>query len=88
MNDKLVYMFKAYCPDGTAELIEGRAAKPELLYNNFDGLMDWKEFDKLDDNISVTEVLNIAKDIYKDKYIKIEIINTKTNKVIEQKIFK
>ena len=42
-----MYRFKYYYKDGTVEISGGSGVRPTTLYNDFDGLMDWDEFDNL-----------------------------------------
>lgn len=83
-----LYKFKFYYEDGTIEKSRGRATKPEALYNDFDGLMDWLEFDKLnDENMDSTKkVLDLASKIYKKNkkgLSRIEIVEEATDRVID-----
>lgn len=85
--DNLVYCFKFYFNDGTNEICGGKASKPEYLYNDFDGLMSWEEFDKLSENKpDIKETLKLAMTLYKKilkDFYRVEIINIKTNEVID-----
>lgn len=82
------YRFKIYFTDGTIELTGGRGKTPTSLYNDFDGLMDWDEFDSLEEKDMTTQrVLDMAFELYKrlynKEYYRIEIINDKTEEVID-----
>lgn len=85
--DKCIYSFKYYYNDGTSKVSGCRAEKPEELYNDFDGLIDWEEFDELyNKNLSIHEVLELAVRAYTgflQDFYRIEIINTKTNETID-----
>ena len=82
------YRFKIYFKDGTVDLCGGKGKTPTCLYNDFDGLMDWDEFYKLDEkNMTTKKELELAfevyKKLYKKEYYRIEIINDETNEVID-----
>lgn len=82
------YRFKIYFNDGTVELSGGRGKTPTCLYNDFDGLMDWDEFDNLSKkNMTTKKELELAfkvyKNLYKKEYYRIEIINDETNEIID-----
>ena len=82
------YRFKIYFKDGTFDLTGGKGKTPTCLYNDFDGLMDWDEFYKLDEkNMTTKKELELAfevyKNLYKKEYYRIEIINDETNEVID-----
>ena len=57
------------------------------MYNDFDGLLDWDDFDSLSEkNMTTKKVLKLAVKAYKGflpDFYRIEIINDKTNKVID-----
>ena len=38
-----MYRFKFYYNDGTSEVCNVKTEKPEELYNDFDGLIDWDD---------------------------------------------
>ena len=87
MNKKLTYSFKFVYSNGTSKVCGGSAATPEDLINNFDGLMDWDEWENLAKNVKppVKEVLALAVKIYgkKEKNLKeIQIVNLKTDEVV------
>ena len=82
-----VYRFKYYFCDGKTKTSSIATSKPEELYNDFDGLMDWDEYYDLGKkNLSTHDVLKLAGKVYKGfipKFYKIEIINDKTKEVID-----
>lgn len=82
-----VYRFKYYFCDGKTKTSSIATSKPEELYNDFDGLMDWDEYYDLGKkNPSTHDVLKLAGKVYKGfipKFYKIEIINDKTKEVID-----
>ena len=82
-----MFRFKYYYKDGTTDLSDCQTDKPEELYNDFDGLIEWNEYDSLFKRKSTTkEILEIALRAYKDflpDFYKIEIINDETNEVID-----
>lgn len=83
-----MFSFKIYFNDGTVDYCGGRGNTPLSLYNDFDGLMDWDEFNSLsDDNMTVKKVLELAmkcyKNLYEKIYYKIEIVNLDNNEVID-----
>lgn len=49
------YRFKFYYNDGTSSLSSGYATRPTILYNDFDGLLDWDEFDNLSEKNITTK---------------------------------
>lgn len=82
-----VYRFKYYFCDGKTKTSSIATNKPEELYNDFDDLMDWDEYDNLGKiNLSTQDILKLAAEVYKGvipKFSKIEIINDKTKEVID-----
>lgn len=82
-----MYRFKIYYNDGTTEIRNCTASKPEYLYNDFDGLMDWDEFYSLcEKNLNTQDILKIASKVYQGflkAFYKIEIINNQTLKIID-----
>lgn len=82
-----MYRFKYYYKDGTSELSGGRGNTPESMYNDFDGLMDWDEFDSLcEEKLTTHEVLEMAMEVYKGflkDFYRIEIVNDETNEVVD-----
>ena len=82
-----MYRFKYYYKDGTSDYSDGHGKTPELMYNDFDGLMDWDEFDSLcEKNLTTHEILELAIKVYKGflpDYYRIEIVNTDTNEVVD-----
>ena len=82
------YRFKIYFKDGTSKIGGAKSNTAEGLYFDFDGLMNWDDYYKLDDmNLSTGEVLKLAfevyKNLYKKEYYRIEIINDVTNEIID-----
>lgn len=82
-----VYRFKYYFCDGKTKTSSIATSKPEELYNDFDGLMEWDEYYDLGKkNLSTHDILKLAAEVYKGfipKFSKIEIINDKTKEVID-----
>lgn len=85
--DNDTYRFKFYYNDGTSGLSGGYATRPTALYNDFDGLLDWDEFDSLSEkNMTTKKILKLAARAYKGfepDFHRIEIINDKTNEVVD-----
>ena len=85
--DKCIYSFKYYYNDGTSEVSDVKATRPEELYNDFDGLIDWDELYSFDDRtVTTKEVLQTAVRAYKGflpDFYRIEIINSKKNEVVD-----
>ena len=83
----MAYRFKYYYKDGTIEKSNFHGSTPESLYNDFDGLMDWDEFNQLNEQDMTTKrVLEMAMKVYKGflkDFYKIEIINDETNEVVD-----
>ncbi len=83
----LPYRFKYYFKDGSTEISGSRAAKPEYLYNDFDGFLDWDEFYELcEKDLTTKDILKMAFEIYKDykkEFYKIEIIEEPTGRVVD-----
>lgn len=66
----MYYRFKIYFKDGTTDLSSGKGKRPTILYNDFDGLMDWDEFENLNENnITTQQELNLPLN-YTKSYIK------------------
>ena len=86
-NDNDTYRFKFYYNDGTNGLSGGYAIRPTALYNDFDGLLDWDEFDNLsEEDMTTKKLLKLAVRVYKGfepDFHRIEIINDKTNEVVD-----
>ena len=86
-NDNDTYRFKFYYNDGTNGLSGGYATRPTALYNDFDGLLDWDEFDNLsEEDMTTKKLLKLAVRAYKGfepDFHRIEIINDKTNEVVD-----
>lgn len=82
-----MYRFKYYFKDGTTEISGAKSQKPEDLWFDFDGLVDFEEYDKIRNmKLSIHEVLEKAFDLYKKiykDYYKIEIIDDSTNEVVD-----
>ena len=82
-----MFRFKYYYKDGKTEISGARSKTPEGLYNDFDGLMDWDEFDNLSEKDMTThKVLEMAMKNYKGflpDFYRIEIINDETNEIID-----
>ncbi len=82
-----MYRFKFYYKDGTNVLSGGHAVRPTALYNDFDGLLDWDEFDKLSEkNMTTKKILELAVRAYKGfipEFYRIEIIDDTSNNVID-----
>ena len=82
-----MYRFKYYYKDGTSELSGGRGNTPESMYNDFDGLMDWDEYESLSEkNLSTHEILELAMEVYKGflkDFYRIEIVNDETNEIVD-----
>ena len=82
-----MYRFKYYYKDGTSDISDCYGKKPELMYNDFDGLMDWNEFNDLRyKNLSVHEILELAMKVYKNflpDFYRIEIINDENNEIVD-----
>ena len=89
MKGKIMnYRFKIYFKDGTSKLNAGKGVRPTCLYNDFDGLMDWDEFNNLNEKDMTTKkelelAFKVYKNLYKKEYYRIEIINDKTNEIID-----
>ena len=85
--DDCIYQFKYYYKDGTTKTSGMATKKPTQLYSDFDGLLDWDEYDSLnEDKLSTHEVLELALKAYKGflpDFYRIEIINNKTGKVVD-----
>ena len=85
--DKDTYRFKFYYNDGTTGLSGGYSTYPAALYNDFDGLLDWEEFNSLSEkNMTTKKILELAVRAYKGfepDFYRIEIINDKTNEIID-----
>lgn len=81
------YKFKFYYNDSSTDTTSASTDKPEKLYLDFDGLMDWDEYYALDEkDLSTREVLELASKVYKGflpDFHRIEIINYKTNEIID-----
>ena len=86
-HNECVYAFKFYFDDGTNIIGSGKYEKPEQLYDDFDGLLDWDEYDSLSEkNLTTHEILDMAMALYnylKKPYHRIEIINTSTGEIMD-----
>lgn len=86
-HNDCVYAFKFYFDDGTTLIGSAKFERPEQLYDDFDGLMSWDEFDTLSEkNLSTHEILVMAMDLYKyleKTYHRIAIINTDTEEIVD-----
>ena len=82
-----MYRFKYYYKDGTSELSGVWSKTPERLFNDFDGLMDWEEFNNLyEKDMTARKVLELAMQVYKGSlkdFYRIEIFNDETNEVVD-----
>ena len=82
------YRFKIYFKDGTTDFCGGKGKTPTCLYNDFDGLMDWDDFNNLNEKDMTTKkelelAFKVYKNLYKKEYYRIEIINDKANEIID-----
>lgn len=82
-----VYAFKFCFDDGTNLIGSAKFERPEQLYDDFDGLMDWDEYDALSEKkLSTHEILEMAMTLYdylEKSYHRIEIINTDTGEIVD-----
>ncbi len=85
--DDGIYRFKYYYRDGTTDVSAIKTSKPEELYNDFDGLIEWEELYAFDGRkVTTKEVLETAVKAYKGflpDFYRIEIINDKTGEVVD-----
>ena len=81
----MAYRYRYFYKDGTDEISECCGKRPTLMYNDFDGLMDWDEFNNLSEkNMTTKEILEMAFKVYKGflkDYYRIEIINDERLKI-------
>ncbi len=81
------YRYRYFYKDGTVKVSGCYGKKATDMYNDFDGLMDWDEFNNLSEkNMTTKEILEMAFKIYKGflkDYYRIEIINDETNEVVD-----
>lgn len=86
-HNDCVYAFKFYFEDDTTLIGSARFEKPEQLYDDFDGLLDWDEYESLSEkNLTTHEILEMAMNLYdylEKPYYRIEIINTDTNEIVD-----
>ena len=82
-----MFRFKYYYKDGKTDLSDCKTDKPEELYNDFDGLIEWDELYSFDGRqVTTKEVLETAMRAYKGflpDFYKIEIVNDETGEVID-----
>lgn len=82
-----MYRFKFYYKDGTNSLSGGRAVRPTALYNDFDGLLDWDEFESLnEEDMTTKKILELAVRAYTGfipEFNRIEIIDDTSNNVVD-----
>lgn len=85
--DNCIYRFKYYYNNGTNDTSSMATPTPEDLWSDFDGLIDWDEYDNFfGRNVTTREVLETAVRAYKDflpDFYRIEIINDKTKEVVD-----
>lgn len=86
-HNECVYAFKFYFDDGTTLIGSAKYEKPKQLYDDFDGLLDWDEYDSLSEkNLTTHEILEMAMNLYnyfEKPYHRIEIINTSTGEIVD-----
>lgn len=82
-----MYRFKYYYKNGESSLSGGHAVRPTALYNDFDGLLDWEEYETLSEkDMTTKKVLELAVRAYTGfipEFYRIEIVNTDTNEVVD-----
>lgn len=82
-----MYRFKYYFKDGTSKISGCYGVRPTVLFNDFDGLMDWDEYESLEEkDMTTTKILSMAMNVYKGflkDFYKIEIINDETEEIID-----
>ncbi len=83
----MAYRYRYFYKDGTDEISDCWSTKPEALYNDFDGLMDWDELESLSyKNMTTRKTLELAMKVYKGflkDFYRIEIINDETNEIVD-----
>lgn len=83
----MIYKFKFFFTDGTSQFGDVWSKNPRTLYNDFDGLMDWNEFEQLhNEDLTVHQALELAMEVYKPirkEYYRIEIVNVDTGEVVD-----
>ncbi len=87
MNKDMIYRFKYYFIDGTIKYSDCKCNNPLHLYNDFDGLIDWEEFNSLEEKeLTLHDILELAIKAYKGflkDFYRIEIINTETKEILD-----
>ncbi len=83
----LPYSFKYIYSDGTSKVCGGTSATPEGMINDFDGLMDWDEWENLAKKVQppAQDVVELAAKVYGpgEKNLKeVQIVNVKTGEVV------
>ena len=82
-----VYSFKIYYKNGQNKILGGKALNPEYLYAVFDGMISQEEYHQISiSKLNIKELLHTASIIFKNVFVdinKIEIINIKTNQIID-----
>lgn len=83
-----MYRFKFYFKDGSTKIGSCWSRTSTGLFHDFDGLMDWDEYDSLSEKGMTTKkelktAMECYKKLYKKEYYRIEIINDETNEVID-----
>lgn len=82
-----MYRFKFYFKDGTSKKSDCYGIRPTILFCDFDGLIDWDEYDKLEEKDMTTDkILKMALKAYENLYpniYRIEIINDDTEDIID-----
>lgn len=85
--EKKIYALKLYFNDGTYDILKEKTEKPEDLYINFDGLMDWYEYEELPSKqLSVHEILETGIEVYKEcsiDFYRLEIINLENGNIVD-----
>ena len=83
----MAYRFRYFYKDGTNEISNSKGEMATLLYNDFDGLMDWNEFNNLKEkDMTTKKILEMAMKVYKNflkDYYRIEIINDEMDEVVD-----
>ena len=85
-KDTRWYAFRFCYKDGSAKdhAVNG---KIETMFYDFDGLLDWEEYDSLPSkNLTAKDILKMAFNLYRKSYgnyIRVEIIRIATNEIID-----